>query len=87
MSLLDVRELVAGYGGTDVLQGISLHIEPGEAVGVLGANGAGKSTLMRVLAGQIKPRSGQLTFDGDVLRRISPSRSVRRGIVLVAEGH
>jgi branched-chain amino acid transport system ATP-binding protein len=42
---------------------------------------------MRVLAGQIKPRSGQLTFEGDVLRRISPSRSVRRGIVLVAEGH
>ena len=87
MSLLDVRDLVAGYGGTDVLQGISLHVEPGEAVGVLGANGAGKSTLMRVLAGQIKPRSGQLTFEGDVLRRISPSRSVRRGIVLVAEGH
>lgn len=87
MSLLEVNDLVAGYSGTDVLHKVSLHVEPGEAVGVLGANGAGKSTLMRALSGQIRARSGQVSFEGDVLRRITPSTSVRRGIVLVAEGH
>ena len=79
--------LHASYGSTDVLRGVDLHVAAGEAVGVLGANGAGKTTLMRVLSGQLAARRGELEVFGSPLTRTSPARMVRRGVVLVAEGH
>lgn len=87
MSLLVLREVSAGYSKQNVLNDINLRVEPGEAVGVLGANGAGKTTLMRVLAGQLKVRSGSMTLDGKALRGASPRSRVMRGLSLVAEGH
>ena len=85
--ILRVDGAHAGYGGTDVLHGVSLEVGPGEALGVLGANGAGKTTLMRVVSGQLALRQGRLDVGGSTVRRASPSVMVRKGIVLVAEGH
>ena len=85
--ILRVEGARAGYGGTDVLHGLSLEVGPGEAVGVLGANGAGKTTLMRVVSGQLALRQGSLEVAGSTLRRARTSVMVRKGIVLVAEGH
>ena len=85
--ILRVDGAYAGYGGTDVLHGVSLEVGPGEAVGVLGANGAGKTTLMRVASGQLALRQGSLEVAGSTLRRARTSVMVRKGIVLVAEGH
>jgi branched-chain amino acid transport system ATP-binding protein len=84
---LNLRSVSAGYGTGDILTDISIDLGAGEAVGVLGANGAGKTTLMRVISGQLAPRSGTVELDGARLHRASPSRMVRQGVVLVAEGH
>ncbi|WP_035853586.1 ABC transporter ATP-binding protein [Cryptosporangium arvum] len=84
MSLLDVSDLTAGYGGRDVLHGISMTVEKGDVVVVLGANGAGKTTTMRALAGLIG-RRGTATFDGAPLGR-RPDEIVRQGISLVPQG-
>ncbi|QTI69952.1 ATP-binding cassette domain-containing protein [Gordonia polyisoprenivorans] len=64
MSTLSIDDVTAGYGHGDVLHGVCLEVPEGSAVGVLGANGAGKTTLMRVLSGQLRPRSGTVTLDG-----------------------
>jgi branched-chain amino acid transport system ATP-binding protein len=87
MSSLVIEAVTAGYGQVDVLHGVSFEVPDGAAIGVLGANGAGKTTLMRVVAGHLRAESGTLTLDGQPLRRMTPSSAVRRGIVLVAEGH
>lgn len=87
MSALSIDNITAGYGHGNVLHGVSLEVPEGSAVGVLGANGAGKTTLMRVISGQMRPSSGTISLDGEELRRLTPSTAVRRGIVLVAEGH
>lgn len=87
MNLLEVDGITAGYGASTVLHDVSLSVGAGEAVGVLGANGAGKTTLMRVICGQVRPRRGSVTLDGRRLGRSSTSARVRRGLVLVAEGH
>ena len=63
MSLLDVRDLRAGYGMVEVLRGLSLKVEDGEAVVILGANGSGKTTTLRALSGMIKA-SGSAEFSG-----------------------
>jgi ABC-type branched-subunit amino acid transport system ATPase component len=62
--LLEVRDLVAGYGDSDILRGLSLQVEPGELVAVIGPNGAGKSTLLKTLAGLVRPRGGRITLHG-----------------------
>ena len=87
-SLLEVSGLRAGYGtATDVLIDIDLAVAPGEAVGVLGANGAGKSSLLKVLSGLIPLRGGHIEFDGLELTKESSSARLRRGIVMLPEGH
>ncbi|TMR04929.1 ABC transporter ATP-binding protein [Actinomadura soli] len=83
--MLQISDLVAGYGAADVLHGIDLHVGGGEVVCLLGSNGAGKTTLARCVAGLLKPRSGSVTADGDRLDGLAPSQRVRRGIALVPE--
>ncbi|MFL5310643.1 MAG: ATP-binding cassette domain-containing protein, partial [Myxococcales bacterium] len=61
---LRVRELVAGYGGLPALHGVSLEVNRGETVALVGANGAGKSTLLRAIAGLLQPLSGHIDLDG-----------------------
>lgn len=86
MSLLEVRDLKAGYGSLPVLQGISLDIEEGETAVLLGLNGAGKTTTVLTLAGLIKPWSGTITFNGVDITGMDPRKLVAQGVVLVPEG-
>jgi branched-chain amino acid transport system ATP-binding protein len=85
---LEISGLCAGYGSaTDAVAQIDLNIGRGEAVGLLGANGAGKSTLLKVLGGLLPPRAGVLRLDGKALPKERSSSRMRRGVVLLPEGH
>lgn len=84
--LLEVKDLVVGYGEVTVLRGVSLVLEPDEFVVVLGANGAGKTTLMNSIVGWLKPRSGTVEFEGEDITTEAPWRHSKRGIAIVPEG-
>jgi branched-chain amino acid transport system ATP-binding protein len=84
--LLEVGNLVAGYGAADVLRGIDLMVGAGEIVAVLGANGAGKSTLNRTISGVVRARAGTIRFDGAAIEGEAPAAIVARGLVQVPEG-
>jgi branched-chain amino acid transport system ATP-binding protein len=86
MSLLEVRDLTAGYGSLQVLQGISFDVDEGQTAVLLGLNGAGKTTTILSLAGLIKPWSGTITFDGRDITGSEPRKLVAEGVVLVPEG-
>jgi branched-chain amino acid transport system ATP-binding protein len=85
-ALLVADELELGYGGLSVCRGISLAIEAGEIVALIGANGAGKSTTLRAIAGLLTPRSGTIRFGGADITRLPAHERVQRGIALVPEG-
>lgn len=85
MKELAVNNIFAGYGGTDVLRGLSLRVAPGDCVAVLGPNGAGKSTLLKVLSGQIRVRAGSRTVDGRDVTSWKPYQAARDGIRWVGE--
>src|SRR5260370_11446749 len=87
---LVINDLDAGYGAVKALRGVSLHIEAGETVALLGTNGNGKSTLMKCIAGLVRPQRGgmSLTIDGNAhnLTKLSPEAIVDLGVALVPEG-
>lgn len=85
-ALLDVRDLWAGYGETEVLRGIDLSIAPGEIVAVLGSNGVGKSTLNCALSGVVRARAGTINFEGQDVAHERPQAIVARGLIHVPEG-
>ena len=64
MALLEIRDLIVRYGEIEALRGVSLTVDPGQVVTLLGANGAGKSTTLRAISGLIKPVGGDILFDG-----------------------
>jgi len=84
--MLNVSQLRAGYGEINVLWDVDLHVDPGEAVALVGSNGAGKTTLLMTLAGLIKARSGRIVFQGEDITGLSAPERVRRGLALVPEG-
>ncbi len=84
--MLEVRDLVAGYGGVAILRGISLEVKAGEIVAVLGANGVGKTTLNRAISGLIKATSGSVRFGGAVITDLSAPDIVAAGLIHVPEG-
>jgi branched-chain amino acid transport system ATP-binding protein len=84
--LLEIDGVVAGYGKVEALRGLSMHVDAGEIVALLGANGAGKSTTMRVVSGLVRATSGTVRFDGHDLRGLGPEAIVRLGIAHVPEG-
>lgn len=84
--LLSVKDLQSGYGDVQVLWGIDLHVEQGEAVCLVGSNGAGKSTLLRTLSGLLRARSGSIAFQGHDITHTTPRHILSRGIVHVPEG-
>ncbi len=86
MMLLELRSVQAGYGAVRALQGVSLQVERGAMVALLGANGAGKSTTLKAISGMVKPTSGELLFVGSSLVGMSPNQIVRLGIAHVPEG-
>jgi branched-chain amino acid transport system ATP-binding protein len=80
--LLDAKNLTAGYRGRAAIEDISIHVRPGEAVGVIGHNGAGKTTLLNTVFGTIKPISGSIEFRG---KPLTPNRqeNIRNGLAIV----
>jgi branched-chain amino acid transport system ATP-binding protein len=86
MSLLAIRDLRVAYGEIEALKGVSLRVETGEVVAILGANGAGKTTLMRAISGLIGKRGGTVAFDGADVTRVAADRIVRLGIAHAPEG-
>ncbi|MGK5521390.1 ABC transporter ATP-binding protein [Micromonospora sp. URMC 107] len=85
-ALLEVRGLVAGYGGAPVLHGIDLTVPAGAIAAVVGANGAGKTTLLRALSGMLRPAAGRVVLAGEDLRGVAVEQLVRRGMAHVPEG-
>jgi branched-chain amino acid transport system ATP-binding protein len=86
MALLEVTNLVAGYGKVEVISDVSFTLEPGKSIGIVGPNGVGKSTLLQAIAGGIAPKSGSIIFDGKNIGGKKPEDIVRLGLSLVPEG-
>jgi branched-chain amino acid transport system ATP-binding protein len=86
MRLLSVKDLFVSYGAIQALRGVSLHVDAGEIVTLIGGNGAGKSTTLRTISGLLKPRQGSIEFDGRSIGGWAPHRIVRGGLVHVPEG-
>jgi branched-chain amino acid transport system ATP-binding protein len=84
--MLRVKNCESGYGKLHVLKGISLHVGSGEIVTIIGANGAGKSTFLNTIAGIVRPRAGEIMFDGNDIRAVPPHTIVAMGCCLVPEG-
>ena len=86
MALLEIRNLVVRYGEIEALRGVTIAVEEGQVVTLLGANGAGKSTTLRAISGLAKPTSGEILYDGKSIAGLGPEAIVRRGISHVPEG-
>jgi len=86
MALLELEDLEVRYGRSTVLAGVTLRVEEGEAVAILGANGAGKTTLLRTISGLVRPSRGHIRFAGAAVGRASPDAIVTRGIAHAPEG-
>lgn len=86
MPLLSVNDLWVSYGAIQALRGISLRVEPGEIVTLIGGNGAGKSTTLRTISGLLQPRSGEIHFQDQPIQGRAPHGIVCSGLVQVPEG-
>ena len=84
--MLTVENLVTSYGKIEALKGISLTVNDGEIVTLIGANGAGKSTTLKTISGQIHPREGSVVFEGQQLAGLPPHVVTSKGIIQVPEG-
>jgi branched-chain amino acid transport system ATP-binding protein len=84
--MLEIKDLVGGYGSLQILNGASLKVERGKIAALLGGNGTGKSTLLKSISGLIRPWSGSITFDGERIDGLRPDLIVRRGLVQVTQG-
>ncbi len=83
--ILELDQLQGHYGKSHVLQGISLHVDAGELVTLLGRNGAGKSTTLKCIVGVVRPSGGQVRFAGQKVQGLAPHLIARRGVCLVPE--
>jgi len=86
MALLEIRDMVSGYGEVQILWGASLKLEKGKLTSLVGSNGAGKTTLLRTAMGLLRPWKGAVTFEGKDITRASPHSRASSGLVLVPEG-
>src|SRR6202140_4149565 len=86
MPLLEINDLIVLYGEIEALRGVSLSVDEGQVVTLLGANGAGKSTTLRAISGLAKPAAGEIVFDGKSIVGLGPEAIVRLGISHVPEG-
>lgn len=85
MSLLEVRDLVTGYGETEIIHGVSLEVEAGEIVSIIGPNGAGKSTLLKAVFGLNDRWDGVVQFDGEEIDETEPNALAARGLCYVPQ--
>jgi branched-chain amino acid transport system ATP-binding protein len=83
--MLIAQGLVGGYGGADILKGVTLELGAGEIVVIIGPNGAGKSTVMKAIFGLVALREGRVTFDGADITRLGTDQRVRRGMAYVPQ--
>jgi branched-chain amino acid transport system ATP-binding protein len=86
MALLEVTDIHTFYGNIEALKGVSLTVEEGECVTLIGSNGAGKSTTLRSISGLTPPRQGSIVFDGTEIGEVPPQEIVQSGISLSPEG-
>jgi len=86
MPMLEVNDIHTYYGNIHALKGISLKVEKGEIVTLIGANGAGKTTTLRTISGALKPREGSVIFDGHDIQKLKAHDVVHKGIAMVPEG-
>ncbi|MDO4495372.1 MAG: ABC transporter ATP-binding protein [Clostridiaceae bacterium] len=84
--MLEIRNLVVSYGGIEAVKDISLEVEQGKIVTLIGANGAGKSTTLKSIAGIVKPKSASIKLNGEEICGKSPDYIVSKGVTLVPEG-
>jgi branched-chain amino acid transport system ATP-binding protein len=84
--VLELEDVYVRYGAIAALRGISINVEQGEMVALIGVNGAGKSTTLMTIAGVLKPTQGTITFEGQSIVGQSPEEIVRQGLALVPEG-
>jgi branched-chain amino acid transport system ATP-binding protein len=84
--MLSIQGLSVFYGAIQALEDVSLHVEQGEIVSIIGSNGAGKSTLLRTVSGLLRPRTGTVEFEGERIDGMSPDRIVAKGISQSPEG-
>ena len=84
--MLEITGLHAHYGNIEALRGVSLSVERGQIVSIIGANGAGKSTLLMTVCGRPRASAGQIVFDGEPLNQLAPHEIVARGIAQAPEG-
>lgn len=85
--LLSLQKVVGGYGGSDVLKGVNLEVEAGSITCLVGPNGAGKSTVLRAISGVIKPRLGEIAYNGHPIAGLTPRQILSLGIVQVPQNH
>jgi branched-chain amino acid transport system ATP-binding protein len=86
MPMLEVKGVNTYYGNIHALKDVSIEVEKGEIVTIIGANGAGKSTMLKTTSGLLKPRTGSIRLEGEDLTRLRPHEIVMRGVVQVPEG-
>ena len=84
--ILEIQDLVVSYGGIEAVKGISLHVEQGKIVTLIGSNGAGKSTTLKTIAGLVKAKAGAIRLEGQDILGKSTDEIVSRGVTLVPEG-
>jgi len=84
--MLEVADLVSGYGPVKVLHGLSISVDQGSTVAVLGPNGAGKSTLLKTIIGLIPSQNGKINFEDQPIEKLPPEAVLEKGIALVPEG-
>jgi ABC-type branched-subunit amino acid transport system ATPase component len=85
MPLLEVENVVSGYGRTDILHGVSISVERDEIVTIIGPNGAGKSTLFKTIMGYLIPSSGKILFSEEDVTQLKPNQKVEKGIAYVPQ--
>ena len=85
MATLELRDVVGGYGDTQILHGVSIAVEPGEIVVIIGPNGAGKSTAIKAVFGLLKLTAGKVFLEGEDITNTPPDRVVRKGVCYVPQ--
>ena len=84
--MLSIENISVNYGAIEALRGVSIHVEKGEVVTLIGANGAGKTTTLRTITGLLEPREGRITFEGEDISGKATHKLVARGISMSPEG-
>ncbi|HVF57077.1 MAG TPA: ABC transporter ATP-binding protein [Pyrinomonadaceae bacterium] len=84
--MLTLENISVNYGAINALKGVSMHVEQGEVITLIGANGAGKTTTLRTITGLLSPREGRVTFEGEDIASVPTHKLVARGIAMSPEG-